>query len=276
MTVIMNMQHSPRKEGAVTRKFDDTSFEEGDDSATKLQKLEEATDAPPWAQLLLRKMDKMEEVMEEVKTETRQYHERVDALTTKVAVLEVKEVEGEEKRADLQEQVTRLQMENANLRGNQEKLREDLDDQIDRGMRENIIFYGIPGTERKWEETCVVLAGWLQKNVGGKTQEGFDDTIQRAHRGPFNSSKPGPRPIFAKINFRTAEMIRNKLKFNPIPNVGYSDQFSDSTTGRRNEALAFRKELKAKNPNSKAFISYPAVVKLQKAGEEDYKVVKQF
>ena len=264
-----NMTHSPVKDGkAVTRKINDTSFEEGEAGASKVQRFEEAADSPPWA-LLLQKMD-------EVKEETRATNERVDALARKVAVLEEKAVEGEEKMEDLQEQVTRLTMENATLQGKYDKLREDLDDQIDRGMRENIIFYGVAGTERKWDDTCEVLAKWLYTNVGGKTQKEFDDAIQRAHRGPYNSSKAGPRPIFAKINFRTAEVIRNKLKFNPVKNAGFSDQFSDTTTARRNEALVFRKELKAKNPNSKAFISYPAVVKLQKAGEEDYTVVKSF
>ena len=68
-----NMTQSPVKDGkAVTRKINDTSFEEGEAGASKVQRFEEAADSPPWA-LLLQKMD-------EVKAETRATNERVDAL----------------------------------------------------------------------------------------------------------------------------------------------------------------------------------------------------
>ena len=229
------------------------------------------TDEAPW-DLLLRTMN-------EVKSETSATNKRVDALVSRVATLEGKVAEEAERNGGLEEAVRRLTLENATMRGEFEAkfdlLRSDLDKEIDGSLRDHVILYGLPGHEKKWEDTALMLAGWLAKNVEGNTEKEYDAAIFRAHRGPFKPGKTGPRPVFAKINYRFAERIRNKLKFG-LGSVTIRDQFSDNTQERVNAALEYRKEWKKDNVNGKGYISYPAIFKTKTGTDTEYKVERVF
>ena len=260
--------HSPV---STTRTVEDTSFEE--EGSAKVQKMN--SDTPPW-ELLLKAIEEVKMETCAVKAEVKATNSRLDSMLSKITELEDRVAVGDERLANLEDKVERLANENAALRGNLDNFRSDLDSQIDRGLRDHLVFYGVPGSERTWEESAEKLAGWLATNVGVKSKEEFDAGIHRCHRGAFNPEKRGPRPIFVKINDRLAELIKTKMKFRNIGGVTVREQFSVNTQGRLNEALVYRKDFKARNPNSKAFISYPAVVKVKQPGEEGYKVVHKF
>ena len=105
----------------------------------------------------------------------------------------------------------------------------------------------------------------------------FDREIIRCHRGPYNPGKSGPRPIFCRFNYRTAEVVRELFKFKNYDGVSIRDQFSDATQERVNRALLFRKDLKRSEGNdTKIFIAYPARVMMKRPGELKYTNVKSF
>ena len=183
---------------STTRTVADTSFEENQ-GAAKTARVD--SEMPAWAATLLASM-------QAVTAETSATNKRIDSLVAKVNELEVKVGDGEERMANIEERLQRVELENATLRGEQARCREDLDKEIDGSLRDHLVFYGIPGSEKKWEDTAQKLAGWLEANVGGHTRDEFDMAIIRAHRGPYNPDKTGSRPIFVKINFRHAEKIR--------------------------------------------------------------------
>ena len=258
----------------VQRKIDDTSFEAEDDGA-KAPKLDlepsrlDLEPPPAWATQLLKSMEKLEAGQNMTNSTLSSIVQRVTDLEEKVAT-------GEEVTARHEDIVGRLLLENATLRGMFSGMREDLNRQIDSDLRDHLVFYGVPGNEKSWEETAVRLAKWLGENVEGKTQQQYDDNIWRAHRGPANPEKSGPRPIFCKMNYRVAEHIKNKSKFGPKTGVSFQEQYSSDTQARVNEALAYRKEWKAKNFGSKAYIKFPAILKVQTANETSYRVEKSF
>ena len=249
----------------VNRKVADTSFEEMD-GAAKAQKLEEP---PAWARTLLASMQKVEQGQERTEAKLDRMEKRMEELEGKVA-------SGEMVQANLEDKVSRLELENATLRGELAGVRADLDKQIDSDLREHLVLYGVPGSEKTWEETARRLAKWFGENIDGRTEKEFDQNIWRAHRGPYNPEKGGPRPIFVYMNYRYIDLVQQKMKSGPIGGVSIKEQYSSNTQARVNEALAYRKVWKARNANSKAFIAYPAVLKVQKEGESGYRVEKSF
>ena len=167
--------------------------------------------------------------------------------------------------------MSNLREENVNLRGMFVELRRDLDKQTDRSLRDHLVFYGVAGRDKTWVETEDVLAESLAKNVGGN-KEKYVTALTRTHRGAYNPGKPGPRPIFAKMDFNVAEEVRNKTKLTITQGVTVRDQFSKNMQKRVNEALLYRKKWKNSHPSVKAFISYPATLKTKEFNDSNYKV----
>ena len=252
---------------ATSRKVNETSFEE-DDGEAKVQRVE--AEQPPWALLL--------KTMEEIKLEQRSTNTVLESIVKKVTVLEEKVAVGEEGQARMEEIVQELRLENATLRGECDRMRGDLNKQIDSDLREHLIFYGVSGYERTWELSAQRLAKWLAENVGGKTEEQFDENIWRCHRGPAIAGKAGPRPLFVKLNYRYVDRIRSKFMVSggSVNGVTIREQYCDDTQGRVNEALAYRKEWKSRNPNSSAYVKFPAILKVKGASDTSYRVEKSF
>jgi len=223
---------------SANRKIDDTSFDDGDEGA-KAQKLE--LEPPAWASKLLLSMERMEANQQTTNS-------KLDEIGGRVTELEVRVEAGAQGQMRLEDEVALLKLENAALRGTVKGLRVDLDKQTDSDLRDHIVFYGVPGNEKTWEETAQRLAKWLGENIPGKTVEKYDDNIWRAHRGPLNPEKNGPRPIFCKMNYRYAEHIKDKLKFGKLnTGVTFREQYCPNTQARVNEALVYRKDWKARN-----------------------------
>jgi len=259
---------------AGARKYMDTSMEE-EATSSKMQRREE--EAPKWA------MDLSKE-FQELKLEVRGSVARVDGLVLKVEEIELKQEESNLRVQSVEGELASLRAENAEfrteiqeIRGELKEQRGDLNDQIDRGLRDHVHFVGLPEPtrEKSWEETTAALAKWLHQNLG-KPIAYYDDAIWRAHRGPYDPSRAGPRPIFAQMKYRVAEEIKQKLKFEPKGGVRAKDQFCSDTQNRQNKALLARKEWKRENGGGFAYIAYPAVLKTKKAGESGYKIEKQF
>jgi len=258
---------TPRSPISTSRKINETSFETNDGDA-KMQRVE--AEQPPWALLL--------KTMQELKEEQRSTNSLLDSIVNKVAVLEEKVAVGEEGQARMEEKVNEVMLENATLRGRVDRLRGDVNKQTDSDLRDHLIFYGVSGYEKTWELSAQRLAKWLAVNVGGKTEEQFDDNIWRCHRGPATPGRGGPRPLFVKMNYRYVDRIRSKFMGSggSLDGVTIREQYCEDTQGRVNEALAYRKEWKARNPNSTAYIKFPAILKVKGAMDTGYRVEKSF
>jgi hypothetical protein len=157
----------------------------------------------------------------------------------------------------------------------QKVVREDLNEQIDRSLRDHITFHGIPkeGPERSCDETTHVLCKWLAANTD-KDYDYYDTAIERAHRGPRNPEKSGPPSVFCKIRWRVAEKLRWSLRGHAV--VELKDKYCQDTQTRRNQAMLKRKDLRKETPDIKCHVAYPARVMVKKHGEERYNVVTTF
>ena len=174
--------------------------------------------------------------------------------------------------ADLTNQVDQLKMDNT-------ELKDQIDDQINRNMRCNLVFYNVPETEGKeFDSTKLLLEKIIEENLKEKT---FDGAIVRAHRGKSSNFQKGrPRAIICKLNRDdTADEIEYKfanLGMQRINNVRCSKQFSPDVQRRRNEALLERKTLKEAKSIEKAYIKYPATLMVKKPNTAGYVKHKSF
>ena len=243
----------------------DTSLEE---NAAKVQKVEE--EVPKWARDLI---TEIRELKEEVKSSV----VRCEGLVEKVDELELKQEESNLRVATVEERMDALEAENADLRGELKSMRVDLNDQIDRGLRDHLHIVGLPELtrEKTWDDTIKRLTNWLHEKLG-KSREYYDDAIWRAHRGPYDPARPGPRPIFAQMKYRVAEEIKNELKFKNIGGVPAKDQFCKDTQERQNKALVARKEWKRTHEGGMAYVSFPATLKTKMSNDSGYKVEQIF
>ena len=265
----------PTTSAATTRKMADTSFET--EEGTKIQKVD--VEMPAWAAVLVRKIDDLSSNISNIEAEVRNTNTKFDNVTKRMEDLELKVEETDERVVSVEEEVVLLRQENTELRGMFAEMRKDLDDQIDRGLRDHLVFYGVKGTDRTWAQTEGVLVDLIHKTLDGdRSKESYADAITRAHRGPFIPGKSGPRPIFVQMDFKLAEKVRSKEKFGGGFGAGVNvkDQYSKNTQKRVNEALVFRKSWKADHPNEKAFISFPATLKVWDNAVNKYKIEEVF
>ena len=251
------------------RSVHDTSLV--DETITKVAYIEEET--PSWAKAIIAQnneilgaISSLNSTVSTLQAKVMENREDIDTLKADVSL-------NTEKFDDLHDQTCERDDEVQKLRGEVNSLRDELNNQIDRGLRDHLTFYGIQknGVEKSWEDTTKVLATWLAEHTEHDYAY-FDNAIERCHRGPRNSDKPGPPPIFCKMRWRVAEEIRRALR-GVRDGVVVKDKFSDSTQERRNKALLHRQHLKKNTDGIKIYVSYPARVMVKKLGEERYSTV---
>lgn len=176
----------------------------------------------------------------------------------------------------------------AELRSRIDDLETQLDDQVNRGMRNNIILRGIAEEENEtWDitkaKTAEVIARHLQRD---KTQVAAQ--IERAHRGgkkrqaSSDGQPPPPRRIFARMRFSDAAAdVYTAFRVLAVKHadmtIRVEQQFSERITRRRNDALLERKSLLASKTIASGFVDYPAnlMVKMKK-GDDKYVVYHKF
>jgi len=129
-------------------------MEEALDNENKIRRVE-----APWEELLASNRD--------VAAKVDKMYEKLEGLDRKVeAVVEGQRV-ADKKIAALEMEVVTLKQENRTLKGNYELMRHDLDDQIDRSLRDHINFFGLTEItpEKTWAHTESRLAGWLAEHT---------------------------------------------------------------------------------------------------------------
>ena len=152
------------------------------------------------------------------------------------------------------------------------KLQINLDDNINRSMRANLIFKGIPKDEafNSYKETKTVVSTFIKANLN-IDEKSISDMIVRAHRNKGRPTQNGhPHNIFVKFA-RDDFTLKLHEDFTDIArrdtNVKYkcSQQLTSSLMERRNKAMLERKSLLQANTIKKGFVEYPATLQVMLA-----------
>ena len=177
--------------------------------------------------------------------------------------------------AGIRESVERLTNDN-------EKLAKSLDEQIDRNMRETLIFGGVGGTEKTWEETKVKLANTLfsleEKRIESDndrfTYYDFYYGIVRAHRG---AKERNAKQIYAK--FSSQEMVEHIKTLSFVKKDIYINQMrSPMVSERLYNGRMLIKTLKGEDASKqwKMYMNDRCQLMHKKLGADKYIMYKQF
>jgi hypothetical protein len=295
-------------EEAGKRTVQETSFEDADADSSKKH---HADEAPSWALELLRGQDvaatgrlellrgqneirgsiaELNAAFQDLKADVNKQGDQICELDSKVAINEDRLERMERKVQEVEDANEKLRTEYVDLEGELDDVRDELskcngrlNKQIDGGLRDHIVFQGIPKdiNERSWdtEHTTRLLAEWLAANLD-KDYHHFDMAIERAHRGTSNPEKTGPPPIHCKLRWRVANQIRDTFikKGHKIGNVTIKGMCSESTQERINAAMIYRRQLRNEEGGKtlKLKVDYPARLMVKAPGENKYSLKKAF
>ena len=157
-------------------------------------------------------------------------------------------------------------------------LRDDLDDQVNRGMRNNIIIKGLPGKEDSAEtkRKVVKILDELDNCQEGRT---YLHEIERAHR-MGDGEKDGRHIVVRVYNSELVKHFCKKARLLRMNDDSYKlnleQQFSPTLTDRRNTAMLKRRELFEQRKITKGFVNYPAKLIVMYPGDTTYKVHEKF
>ena len=202
----------------------------------------------------------------------------ISNIKTRLETLEVSSLQQSKHNED-------LQAREVGYKKDIEELKRVVDDQINRNMRGNLVFFGLPETETETFGTKSLVADFIYTELYQKSstisQESISGTIVRAHRGRRDPKheKKGPRPIYVKFNRddTAAVYLRQSIIRNVSKNgVRVKQQFTKALQERRDKALKTRRELFNQRSITKAFVEYPATLKAIYNNSTVYTVVKQF
>ena len=169
------------------------------------------------------------------------------------------------------------------LEKDNEQLAKSLDEQIDRNMRETLIFSGVDGTEKTWDETKDKLARTLakleQKKVAKPEErysvDDFFDGIVRAHRG--GKGRKDANKIFAKFSsqqmvdhIKTLSHVNRDLFINQM----HSPMVNQSLYDSRKLIKTLRGSHASKH--WKLYMNDRCQLMCKRQGEDKYVMYKQF
>ena len=172
-------------------------------------------------------------------------------------------------------------------------LQQELDDQINRNMRNNLVIRGIPeAPEGEREDTRSIVCAELAKLWNNDTfhnpyykfndddellapHEQIEKLIDRAHRGGKRNTR-GPRNIYVKfLSSQTVDQFMISIRSTKVP-YRIERQYSKAVNERRNTAMIERKRLKDANEIQAGYLEYPAKLMVKAVGENKYKFFKDF
>ena len=217
-------------------------------------------------------LTKIEGVAERVSTNEAAVKEHEDKITTNIEDIKANKFELDE----LKNNVKLLQEDN-------ERLAKSLDDQIDRNMRETLIFSGIAGGDTKWEETKKNLAKTLTNLEKKKVEKeedrySYDDFfygIVRAHRG--GKGRKDENKIYAKFS---SQQLVDHIKTLSLVNrdIFINQMHSPMVNERLFNGRKLIKTLKgaAASKSWKMHMNDRCQLMCKKPGEERYVMYKQF
>ena len=150
------------------------------------------------------------------------------------------------------------------------KLTDDLDEQVNRSMRSNIVVKGLPeDPEEDWSVTKSKLCDFLA-TLSTETPQLIYERIDRAHRGGKRSDDK-PRNIYVNFvksvdaNYFVDQFVKsrvkkskNNLNNSSSPQVRIDHQYSKALEDRRNLAMIERRKLLDTKKIAMGHVAYPA------------------
>ena len=221
-----------------------------------------------------------EEISKTIKAETDKLHQRITQLDDKLKLMSNRITQNEKDVKDIinavndnQEAISSAQFEIRNLQESVKILEDQLDDQIDRNMRETLIIHGIKGTETLWDATKKLLCSFLEElSEGELNRNDIHYSIVRAHRGGKEN-----KAIYVKFNDHSMMDSIKDLRFKK--NGIFINQLRSPKINQRiKEASKLKSELrkKEKSKNWKIFINEKVQLMVKKPNENRYCIHKQF
>ena len=173
------------------------------------------------------------------------------------------------------------------LKENNVELVDQLDDSINRGMRGNLVLFGIKEQESDKLLTIDLVSHFIYDNVYNQdptvTLMGVRSTIVRAHRGknnPANDNNTKARPIFIKFarDDYAGLVLETSIKNETFKKtrVRICQQYSRRTQARRDQALIHRRKLFDDEEIIKGYVDYPAKLFVMYNNQKKYTLVKEF
>ena len=164
------------------------------------------------------------------------------------------------------------------LQDENKTLKNDMDDQINRGMRNNLIIKGIPETDGDdRENTRRLVSKELSAIIDEYSEQDVDNVIDRAHRGGRrHQTARGPRHIY--IKFLSSSHVDEFVEAGRRQRTTFrlEKQYSKAVTDRRNLAMIERKKLKANKEIISGYVDYPAKLMIKTVGQTTYKLHQEF
>ena len=178
--------------------------------------------------------------------------------------------------SELKDTIKKLERDN-------ETFSKSLDEQIDRNMRETLIFSGIGGSDKAWDDTKNILADTLTKLEKKKVTKAqdryeFDDFfhgIVRAHRG--GKGRKGENNIYTK--YSSQELVDHIKTLSFVSREIFINQMHSPMVNERiYKGRQLIKTLKVSDASKswKMYMNDRCQLMHKKPGEEKYTLYKQF
>ena len=162
----------------------------------------------------------------------------------------------------------------------------EVEDLKNRSLRKKLVFRNIKKqqSEKTWDDTKMVLANEISKNMQDFSKEEIIKNIERAHRVTTANRNPSatsaPPFLVAKItNWDMSKKINSaiiKVNQEGKSAVFVSQMYSKSLTERRNAALKCRADLKEQDPPFQGYVKFPATLMIKRTEERKYSLEKEF
>lgn len=218
---------------------------------------------------------------------------RFDELKASLSNVFNERIEEMERKHKVEIEVCHVKIKNSDdmikqLKNELAKISARQDEHQDREMRSTLIFRDIPfdpKTENSWEDTKVKLSSEISNHCPSLRFDQIKNSIDRCHRNlnrnppPNNKSVPSISVKFKtwKDSNDTLQRIIEQNKSKKNKHINVSQQYSEQTTKRRNEALKRRKELMKENQNKEFRLIYPAkLLARKKHSKEQFELVEEF
>ncbi len=229
----------------------------------------------------------LKEDVENLKKTANDAYEFSTANTDKISSIELRLKELEDSCASVSTTQTKHNEDHVGYKKDIDSMKKVIDDQINRSMRGNLIFFGLEEVENEMYSSKDIVSKFIFDRLYEETEnitiQEIRATIVRAHRSKFRPDRNGPRPIYAKFYRDDAaatylkRSIQKKVS-NNNDGVRVKQQFTQELQVRMDKALKVRRELLEKKTITKGYVEYPATLKgiFANSPTDGYKVIQTF
>ncbi len=179
-----------------------------------------------------------------------------------------------------------LQHKEVNYKKDIDILKKTIDDQINRSMRGNLVFFGLEENENDDYNSKNIVANFIFENLYDETDNitlaHILGSIVRAHRSKFRPErdpKKGPRPVYVKFSRDDiAATYLKKCIVRKVTHVRVKQQYTPELQARIDSALKLRRELFDTKKITKGYVEYPATLKgvLVSSPTKGYTTIQSF